>query len=399
MYAYNGIKNKDENNCFINSLLQSFAHLAPVREFLLSKTYKHKCNSPCLPCEITTVLVGILYSSSSISSTSIRAALVHVSNSSTFFYQERACVIEAYEFILKYYHSLHIEDIILSLTDTMIEKNKNKVDVMEDDIQIVENKNYTNEYDICIEENKDYVNVKEKDIFIEENKNKVDVSEGYDDKDTKNKKNNDEIGVNEEDCGGNCFGHQNFGFITKMMGRSCCSGEYCQDNILSSLNVCGENFVKHFKAFGEESGLENVLSSVVEAESSNSFYKKCTCGEKYLVKRFISTFPKILTISILWNDPNLKNSHIFLPIINSQINLSKILPCTESNSNCIYHFKGFIFFSRFFKHYMSVFFDESKMEWTYFSDSKTISSKHWKLVVTGLKIFQVTPAMLFYERG
>jgi hypothetical protein len=212
--------------------------------------------------------------------------------------------------------------------------------------------------------------------------------------------NEENIGENDTcqmDCERKCFGHENFGFLTKMIGK-CCSREYCQESVLNSLNVCGESFVEHFKAFGVEAGLEMVLSSVVGAGFNDSFYQKCACGEEFLVKRCIFTFPKILTISILWNNPDLTDSHIFLPLINSQIDLSKILPYTEAVISSIYKFKGCIFFSRFFKHYMSVFFDESKMEWTYFSDTKTIGSKHWKLIVTGLKIFQVTPVMLFYEK-
>lgn len=216
--------------------------------------------------------------------------------------------------------------------------------------------------------------------------------------DTGNEENKVEIDDSQIDCQGKCFGHENFGFLTKMMG-SCCSGEYCQESVLNSLNVCGESFVEHFKAFGAEPGLEMILSSVVGAGLNHSFYQKCACGEEFLVKRCIFTFPKILTISILWNDPELTDSHIILPLINSQIDLSRILPYIEANiGNCIYKFKGFIVYSRFFKHYMSIFFDENRMEWTYFSDAKTIGSKHWKLIVTGLKIFQVTPVMLFYER-
>jgi hypothetical protein len=116
MQLISGLPNKNEKNCFLNCLMQSFCNLKKVRSYILTEDTPHVCVGMCLSCEIKVnftqnILIGLIYSDNTINTTRIRNCLYQATNSSMYERQQRACVIETFETILNLYHKLEIEKI------------------------------------------------------------------------------------------------------------------------------------------------------------------------------------------------------------------------------------------------------------------------------------------------
>lgn len=109
-----GIENTTgSNNCFLNVILQSFHHLNSFRESFQINSYAHhhESNSSCLVCEIRVkpiqnLMLEYEYSDApTLNIEKVRKALQTVCE--IFAINSKACAVEAFEEILKYFHSTY----------------------------------------------------------------------------------------------------------------------------------------------------------------------------------------------------------------------------------------------------------------------------------------------------
>lgn len=201
----------------------------------------------------------------------------------------------------------------------------------------------------------------------------------------------------EENCNNQCLSHSIFGFRTSTIGK-CCEN-FLEPGEQFSLSIVGQDFLRTMKNFGEQADLNTIINANLENDCSYKRYLNCSCGEKYLATKFLSSFPKILAISIQWEENNMENSHSLLKIIDNSIDIMKILPTTESLDTLLYTFTGMLCFSKFFKHYIAIFFDPTTQKWNLFNDSSVNSFKSWKMLRFGLKLFSITPVLMFFTQN
>lgn len=197
-------------------------------------------------------------------------------------------------------------------------------------------------------------------------------------------------------CGNGCLSHSVFGFTTAIKGSCCTAIEEPQDNLL--LYIYGGEFINNFRLIGKEIGLDRIIRATIENESDYRRYSECSCKNSYVLSKQIISAPKVLAVAILWAEETLKKSHKLLNIINDNINLLEIFPPAREIERFLYKFRGMICYSRHFKHYLAVFSNDSYTKWNFLSDSLVKTFKSWSLLCLGLRIFRITPVLIFYEQ-
>lgn len=118
----NGLYNKGQKNCFLNSIVQVIGHLECFRERLLAENWTQE---GCLAYELKNVLSLLLLRQGTVNPVGLRAALKDVGSNGAFDIKRRADPAEALEEILLYLHRISVNPELGRLTEIGIKEELN----------------------------------------------------------------------------------------------------------------------------------------------------------------------------------------------------------------------------------------------------------------------------------
>lgn len=195
-------------------------------------------------------------------------------------------------------------------------------------------------------------------------------------------------------CPERCLLHHLFSMTCLYFGL-CCEGlsETVQSHTLC---LSGELLLQNFKNFKNSASsvsLNFVINSLISPDVVKHLV--CTCGST-IVARPKLILPEIFTISILWDEKNMKDSEDLFKGMNEVINLQEIFEANNCDSKSEYELQSMVCYSRVAKHYISVV-KNSRGKWAVVSDELKVSSS-WGIVKFSLKLLGLAPVLLFYIR-
>lgn len=197
-----------------------------------------------------------------------------------------------------------------------------------------------------------------------------------------------------EQCPSKCLLHSLFNLTSLYVGL-CCQGLI--DRVEShTLYLSGESLLQNFKNFKNSANvfsLNFVINSLISPDIVK--YLPCDCGNT-IVTRPKLILPKIFTISVLWDENNMKDSEDLFKSMNEVINLQEIFEAVDCDDQPEYELQSMICYSRAAKHYIAVV-KNSRGKWAVVSDERKIST-NWCIVNFSLKLLGLAPVLLFYIR-
>ncbi|CAG9322515.1 USP54_2 [Blepharisma stoltei] len=334
-----GLKNRGENNCFLNVILQSLWNIEVLRNQLMSQTrHVHEKSffeesedqNLCLKCEIEHLMVEIQFSESkSIPSTTVRRALSQLTSK----FQDRAmaCAVEAFEEILMYIHRESVSN------------------------------------SICINSSS---------IYIKDQ-------------------------LNSTICNPPCISHANFTLQT--IDEYFCCGKDRTAHIQNEffLRIYVSELEAQYQIFAKINekvlpDLDILIGEAVREDLMVNCYNTCDeCCQKVEIKRRWITTPRVLALYLIWNS-DVSFSKTLLTCLRHELRTSVIFSAdADQEIYRTYTLKGLICYKEY--HYVSFYYSPIFNKWYKTDDSSIQKIDSWSKVLSKINRNGFQPIILFYE--